>query len=316
MVLSAIFGVLENGYSMLDALRPLLLTILMNLVALAAAHAGQPPIQLPADTTWLAQPTAENARPPTGNQLDAPPAGTVVGIGDSLLITVFGHPDMSAEVVVSEDNQVAIPLIGRLRVSGMTQEALERLIAQKLREGEYLQHPEVSVTLRQISSRRVAILGEVAKPGRYPLRGKVSVLDLVAEAGGLTPGADHVVYLIRQREGAENQAVRTPIDLRELNERAFHQANQMLMPNDVLYVGPQRRFYIHGEVRKPGSYPVEPNLDVMRALSVAGGVTERGSTSRIRLYRKNEQQQLQERAAALDEPVSGDDVIFVKERFF
>ena len=86
--------------------------------------------------------------------------------------------------------------------------------------------------------------------------------------------------------------------------------------DDVVFVGPQKFFYIYGEVRRPGSYPMEPDLDIMRALSIGGGVTERGSTSRINLHRKTDQAGGQDLSPGLTDAVHEGDVIFVKERLF
>lgn len=239
-----------------------------------------------------------------------------IGAGDVLQVTVFGQPDLSAEVSVTDEGEVTLPLIGLLRIAGMSQAELEKLIAQRLREREYLLHPEVSVTVRQNRSQAVSVLGEVVRPGRYPLQGRFTVLDLLAVAGGLTPKADTVAVLLRKELGAAGAPVRIPIRLDRVANPDRSPLDLVLSQGDMVYVGQQKFFYIHGEVRRPGSYPMEPDLDVMRALSLGGGVTERGSMSRIQIHRKSEGAEARDFSPQLTDAVKDGDVIYVKERIF
>jgi polysaccharide export outer membrane protein len=245
-------------------------------------------------------------------------ATATVGVGDTLQVTVFGQPDMSAEVTVTENEEVSLPLIGKLRVGKLTQGEIEKLVGRRLREGQFLLNPEVSVQIRQIRSQMVSVLGEVVRPGRYPIQGRLTVLDLLATAGGLTARAEHVVYLLRRSEGSDENAQRTriPIHLDRVSDPQRGQLDAGLKNDDMIYVGQQKMFYIYGEVRRPGSYPLEPELNVMRALSISGGVTERGSTRRIKIHRKGENQEVRELDAALVDDIQGGDVVFVKERLF
>lgn len=243
-------------------------------------------------------------------------AALSIGAGDVLQVTVFGQPDLSAEVSVTDEGEVTLPLIGLLRIAGMSQAELEKLIAQRLREREYLLHPEVSVTVRQNRSQAVSVLGEVARPGRYPLQGRFTVLDLLAVAGGLTPKADTVAVLLRKEGGPAGAPVRIPIRLDRVANPDRSPLDLVLSQGDMVYVGQQKYFYIHGEVRRPGSYPMEPDLDVMRALSLGGGVTERGSMGRIQIHRKSEGEEARDFSPQLTDAVKDGDVIYVKERIF
>lgn len=240
-----------------------------------------------------------------------------VGAGDLLQVTVFGQPDMSAEVSVTDGGEVTLPLIGLIRIAGMSQSDIEKLIAQRLREREYLLNPEVSVTVRQNRSQAVSVLGEVVRPGRYPIQGRFTVLDLLAVAGGLTPKADAVAVLLRKAEaGSAQPAVRIPIRLDRVANPDRSALDLPLTHDDMVYVGQQKFFYIHGEVRRPGSYPMEPDLDVMRALSISGGVTERGSMGRINIHRKSDGAAPRDFSPNLTDSVLDGDVIYVKERIF
>jgi len=292
----------------------------------AAAATSNPPVTSPSTSRGQVQRPLGAA---TGVAKPAPPTPAVaaaaaspqvaalsIGAGDVLQVTVFGQPDLSAEVSVTDEGEVTLPLIGLLRIAGMSQAELEKLIAQRLREREYLLHPEVSVTVRQNRSQAVSVLGEVARPGRYPLQGRFTVLDLLAVAGGLTPKADTVAVLLRKEGGAAGAPVRIPIRLDRVANPDRSPLDLVLSQGDMVYVGQQKFFYIHGEVRRPGSYPMEPDLDVMRALSLGGGVTERGSMSRIQIHRKSEGAEARDFSPQLTDAVKDGDVIYVKERIF
>ncbi len=229
---------------------------------------------------------------------------------------------MSAEVTVNDNAQVTLPLIGTLKIGGFSPPAIEKLIAQRLKDGEYLRNPEVSVQVRQVRSQMISVLGEVLRPGRFPILGKLTVLDALATAGGLTPKADRTVFLLR-RNGADgtpmngdSQRKEIAIRLDQLIDSGKEDLDVELKNDDVVFVAPQKVFYIHGEVRRPGAYPMEAELDVMRVLAISGGVTERGSLRRIRIHRKDANQKIQVLTPDLNAPIVNGDVVYVDERLF
>ncbi len=257
----------------------------------------------------------------------SPPASAVserdslsVGVGDQIFITVFGQPDMSAEVTVNDNQQVTLPLVGMLKVGGLSPAAIEKLVAMRLKDGDYLRNPEVSVQVRQVRSQMISVLGEVQRPGRFALLGKLSVLDALATAGGLTARADRTVFLIRRKPTADGskeiERQEIAIQLDQLIDVVKGDVDLDLKNLDVIYVGQQKLFYVHGEVRKPGAYPMEPELTVMRVLAISGGVTDRGSMRRIRIHRKGASNQIEEFTPTLNTKISGGDVVFVDERLF
>jgi len=279
------------------------------------AQAQTRPISLPLENQWTNIPVAPSAKetvPQNGLERLS------VGVGDQIFITVFGQPDMSAEVTVNDNEQVTLPLIGTMKIGGLTPPMIEKLIAQRLKDGEYLRNPEVSVQVRQVRSQMISVLGEVQRPGRFPILGKLTVLDAVATAGGLTQKADSTALLIRRNPAlnGETQRREIPIRLDQVTNSRSNELDIELRNDDVVYVAQQKLFYIHGEVRKPGAYPMEPDLNVMRVLSISGGVTDRGSLRRIRIHRKDADAKIQEFTPDLNSPVLGGDVIFVDERLF
>lgn len=241
-----------------------------------------------------------------------------VGPGDVLQISVFGSPDLSAEVVVGDNGQISLPLVGSIAVENKSSTEIATLYADRLVRGLYVKEPRVSVQVRQQRSRQISVLGEVQKPGRYPLQGRTSIVDALSLAGGLTSRADKVVTLLRRdAQGQEQEKLFVfPLRLDDASTVARQTLEQELQADDVVYVGVQKVFYIYGEVRRPGMYPLEGDINVMRALSISGGVTERGTTRRIKITREQSSGKTIELRASISEPIKPGDVIFVDERIF
>jgi len=254
---------------------------------------------------------------PPGNGRDGLPP---LGIGDQITIAVFGQPDLSAEVTVGESGTIMVPLIGTLNVLNMSAAQLEAMVAMRLKDGGYLQNPGVSVQIRQLRSQLVSVIGEVQRPGRYPIQGRMTVLEALATAGGLTPRADKTIVLLRKPsadKASDTQREEISIQLETEGNGQFRgRLDAALLNDDVVFVGVQKLFYIHGEVRRPGAYPMEPGLNIMKALSISGGVSERGSARRISIHRLNADKVLKELPAELAMPIQPDDVIHVDERLF
>lgn len=127
-----------------------------------------------------------------------------IGVEDELGISVWHEPDLSAVAVVRPDGMITLPLLNDLKVTGMTTHQLQDMLTDKLKD--FVKEPQVTVVVRQIRSRRVYLFGEVARPGTYPLNTSMTVLELLAEAGG--PGTYAKlgsIYVIRQENGARKR---------------------------------------------------------------------------------------------------------------
>lgn len=240
----------------------------------------------------------------------------VVGEGDQLLVTVFGQPDLSADVVVGNTGSVTLPLVGQVAVRGKTIGEISALFSERLEQGQYLRNPQVSVKVVQQNSRSFSVLGEVLRPGHYPLQRDLNVLDALSVAGGVTVRADKAMHIVRREEGRDGAVVRIPLRLDTDSGYWMGQLTQSIQPYDVLVVASQKNFYVYGEVRKPGAYPIEEDLNVMRVLSIGGGVTDKGSTRRIVIHRKSDAGAVREIPAGLTDPVLPGDVVFINERIF
>lgn len=242
-----------------------------------------------------------------------------LGVGDQITIAVFGQPDLSAEVTVGESGTIMVPLIGTLNVLNLSAAQLESMVATRLKDGGYLQNPGVSVQIRQLRSQLVSVIGEVQRPGRYPIQGRMTVLEALATAGGLTQRADKTIVLLRKPaadKGAAPPREEISIQLETAGGHFGGRLDAPLLNDDVVFVGVQKQFYIHGEVRRPGAYPMETGMNIMKALSLSGGVSERGSDRRIKIHRLDARKVLQEFKADPATPLQPDDVIHVDERLF
>lgn len=280
----------------------------------SALAANLPPanLQAPETTRQPAPPAAVR------NSVALAQTDELVAEGDQLVISVFGQPDLNADLTVGESGVITLPLVGTLEVKGKSANQIAQIFTQKLEQGQYLRNPKVAVKLVQQQSRSFSVMGEVQRPGRYPLSSALSVLDGLSLAGGMTARADKHVRLLRRAaqqndaELVEYAAVKLDLD----NGSVPEQLAQKLKPNDILFVAQQKNFYIYGEVRKPGMYPMEEDLNIMRVLSIGGGVTERGSARRIVIHRKTADGKLHEIPAQITDKVEAGDVVFVNERIF
>lgn len=245
-----------------------------------------------------------------------------VGPGDTLQIVVFGQPDLSATITVSVAGDIVVPVVGLIAVAGTSPSAIAGRIAAGLRSKNYLQDPQVSVEVLQVRSQMTSILGEVMRPGRYPLEGRLSLLELLAMAGGLKETADDTAVLLRKSTSpyaVEPGASQSRLELYVGGRQALSREVQdvPLMAGDVVYIGPAKRFFIYGEVARAGAYPMEEGLTIMRAVSLGGGLSQRASERRITIVRKVPGTQNEEKLkASLTDPVMPGDVIHVDERFF
>ena len=225
-----------------------------------------------------------------------------LGAGDAVRITVHQQPDLTTDARVSERGTVAMPLIGEVKLAGMSQVEAARAIADSFKKGQFLRNPQVTVAITTVRSKQVSVLGAVARPGRYALDDTSSKLtDVIAAAGGITPtGADTVTVM---RDGKEQRVavLGKPFDLKG---------------GETIHVERAPVFYIYGEVARAGAYRIEPNMTVMQAIAAGGGITPRGSDRRLKLRRAGADGKVAETDAKLHDAVKADDVIFVKEALF
>ncbi len=238
----------------------------------------------------------------------------ILGEGDSIRITVFQNPDLTTETRISEGGTITFPLIGEVQLAGLTPARAEARIAEHLVKGKFLVKPQVSVNLVQVRSRQVSVLGQVARPGRYPLDDTSSNLsDILAVAGGISPTGDDKVTVTMKRDG---KVAKLDVDVPAMYRTGDLSKNIRLENGDVIFVQRAPVFYIYGEVQRAGSYRLEQGMTVMQAVSVGGGVTARGTDRGLKIRRRGPDGTLRAIDAHLTDLVQPDDVVYVRESWF
>jgi polysaccharide export outer membrane protein len=237
-----------------------------------------------------------------------------LGPGDSIKVQVYQSPDLSLEARVSETGVINYPLVGRINIGGLTVTDAEARIAQALKKNRILKAPQVNINVTQVRGSQVAVLGQVSKPGRFPLEAmNVRVSDMVAAAGGITPQGDDVVVVTGIRN---KKPFRKSVDTSALFAGKGGGEDILVQPGDTIYVAKAPVYYIYGEAQKPGYYKVEPGMTVMQAIATGGGITPRGSQSRLQITRKTPEGRVVELSPKLTDTVQAGDVLFVKESIF
>lgn len=213
------------------------------------------------------------------------PLEYVIGARDALEINVYQEKDLSGTFGVSADGKIFFPLLGDVRIVGLTPPQTQEKLEGLLRDG-YLKRPQVSVSVKEYRSKGVSVLGGVANPGTYQLwGGRTTLLELIAMAGGvnLEAGSKSLI-LVRPDDSGETKSI--TIDLDRLLKEGDASQNMLVQPNDAIYVTKADAIIVYGEVKSPGTYPLESKgMTVLEALSKAGGLTQYAAPNRTRIMR-------------------------------
>ena len=239
------------------------------------------------------------------------------------------------------DGAFSFPLIGRVVAAGRTVEELEAALRTRLLDG-YFRDPRVTVAVAEYRSRQVFVMGEVRSPGAYPLAADTTLIEILSLAGSLTSQASGVAIVVRANGAPPGRAAGEPpfaengggppaadnggagalpadsgtvrVNLRDL-EGGDLSRNIVLRDGDTVFVPRAETFYVFGEVRSPGSFPIQEGLTVLQALSLAGGANEFAALNRITILRMVDGEQVEIRVK-LDDLVQRDDTIRVPVKFF
>lgn len=265
-----------------------------------AATSAQAPVPAQAATRAPA-PTTTAALPPAATTQEA----YVIGAGDVLDVVLVGPDDYRARVTVQTDGTIQLPFLNSIEARGKTLLALGREIAAKLEAGGYYVKPAIQVTVAQISSSYITVLGAVGNPGLVPIDREYRVSEIMARVGGIRPGGAETFYL-RRASGEE-----LPLTIATI-ARGGPDADPLVRAGDKLFVPDAPTFYIYGQVNAPGTYPIMGKMTLRMALARGGGLTSLGSDRRITVVRGGQELT----RVDLSQPVQEDDVIVVGERFF
>jgi polysaccharide export outer membrane protein len=289
--------------------------------------------------------TAEDEAPETGEvalTLEARPAPPLppppepflgrggsdyrIGRQDLLEITVFDVDELDQTVRVADDGSITMPLLGRLVVAGLTKGELEQLVARLLGE-RFVQDPQVTVFVKEYESKKIAVSGAVKKPGTYEMLGRKTLLEMISMAGGLDKdlGPNIIIF----RPGEDGATSRIPVDLERLVYAADPALNLAVWPGDIIYVPAVEkvRIFVSGAVKNPDLYevPRDEPVTVLKAVTLAGGTTDRAAEKRVTIMRTADDGTRQTlhvdlrkiKRGKLEDPIlQKDDIVLVPEAFF
>jgi polysaccharide export outer membrane protein len=199
--------------------------------------------------------------------------------GDVITIRVFGVPDMTQDFRVSDVGTIGLPMIGTVKAQGLTPHELEEKIGAALRDGGFINEPQVSVSAKEMRSAVVSVLGEVGKPGPYPVFSSCRLSDLITTAGGLTPRSGHLVTLTH----ADQPNVLVRIDLASGSSKDVE-----VYAGDSVLVSKAGVVYVLGDVGRPAGLVMENDskMSVLQALALAGGTGKDAGLKGTRIIRK------------------------------
>lgn len=208
-----------------------------------------------------------------------------IGRQDLLELKVFDLKELDQTVRVADDGSITLPLLGRLDVAGLTKGELEALIARLLEE-RYVRNPQVTIFVKEYQSKKVAVSGAVKKPDTYEMLGEKTLLEMISLAGGLDRDLGKEIIIFRPQEDGTQ---RISVDLDKLVYEADPALNVPVLPGDIVYVPAVEkvRIFVTGAVKAPNLYEVprsEP-VTVLKAVTLAGGTTDRASESRVQIIR-------------------------------
>jgi polysaccharide export outer membrane protein len=254
-----------------------------------------------------------------------------VGGYDVLHVIVYEEADLSRENIrVSADGYISFPLIGRVKVDGLTTSEIETFISRKLAEGQFVLDAHVAVLVSDYKSKQFMVLGSVKAPGTYPLQGKERVLDAISRAGGIDfeqGGKEGMIIRTEKPNTSSEQKVVIRFELTNLLKGGDQTSNLFLANEDLVYIPKAEYFYVIGQVENPGSYPyLEKEVTLVEALSMAGGFTPIAARNRTRIIRQEEGAEktitvkvdeiTRAGKKSLDVRIEPGDVIVVPESFF
>jgi polysaccharide export outer membrane protein len=249
------------------------------------------------------------------SRVETSSSALVLGPGDEVEVTVYGAPDLSGHARVSADGNISMPLIGHVRIGGLSDSEAEGAIEVKLRQNNILNDPQVSVYVKDYGSSGISVAGEVAKPGFYSILGPHRLFDVLQAAGGPTDKAANVVVIShRGQEDATTLSI-------SKNPAEMAASNVDIKPGDTVVVPKAGVVYVLGEVTRPGGYVLNSTggVTVLQVVAVAGGPTHVASAGKTRLLRRNgsgfQEQPINLkkllRGKAHDVSVQNDDILFI-----
>jgi polysaccharide export outer membrane protein len=244
----------------------------------------------------------------------------VVGAQDVLKVMVFDEPQLSGTFRVDIDGAFTYPFLGRIKAVGQNLRTVEAELARLLADG-YVRRPQVTIEVEQYRSRSIFVVGEVRSPGKYPLAGEMTLIEALAQAGSTTSTAGTEVLILHPTDPARPEQAEpgatpdnrtTRVNLADLQSGKILN-NVMLREGDTIFIPKAERFFVTGHVRTPGAYTYERGMTVLQAISLAGGLSEKGSDRGIKVVRVLNGQK-RELGVKVTDVIQPNDTLVVRQR--
>ena len=206
-----------------------------------------------------------------------------LGIGDLIHVNVYGVPDLDTRTRVSSNGDIYLPLINYVHVDGLTQDEVEKVLEKRVEDGGFVRNAHVQVSIEENTSEVVSVLGEVARPGLYPVLGEQMLFNLISAAGGLSDRAGQTITITHRAQPQKPQTVTISRNLED-----HPQSNVRIYPGDSVMVRRADVVYIVGDVAHPSGFLMDNSghLTVLQALALAGGTTSSAKLNGTRIIRK------------------------------
>lgn len=266
--------------------------------------AGPAPLAGPAGSSETGTAGAAPSEAAAGQPAVIVDQSFALGVGDVVEVGVVGQPASRARV--GNDGEIVLPLLGKVKALNLTANELAQKIQDALVKGGFYANPVVRVEVVGVSSRFATVLGNVASPGLLPLD-KTYHLSAVVARVGAHAGESGFVILTRADGSSKKYS------MEELATGGGAE-DPVVMPGDKIYVpaATAEVFYVSGQVKAPGAFPIQKDMTVREAIARSGGLTEMGSEKKVKIFRKN----VQLKGAKLDTKLEAGDIVEVGERLF
>ncbi|HKD00805.1 MAG TPA: polysaccharide biosynthesis/export family protein [Terriglobales bacterium] len=273
-------------------------------------------------TQDTSQPAVPAPRPATEagkqktNEIPAQSSELRLGAGDLVELNVYNVPELSTKARVSGNGEIYLPLVDYVHIGGLSLQEAQTVIEKRYEDGGFLKDPHISLLVDESATQGASVLGEVSRPGVYPVLGQPRLLDLVSAAGGFTDRAGRVVTITHRDQPDQPVTVTLPRNPADKSE-----SNIQVYPGDMIAVHRADIVYVVGEVGKPSGFLMDTgSLSVLQAIALAGGVNRTAKLNDAKIIRKTPEGAMTETpiqlkkilaAKAPDLPMQADDILFV-----
>jgi polysaccharide export outer membrane protein len=300
--------------------------ILACALVMAALAQDQPvqPSGKPADTpATTAAPASKPAsttetQPATGEKDAVSPGGHAplrLGAGDLVEVSVYNVPELASKARIGGSGDVYLPLIDYAHVAGLTTDEAQQLIEKKLSDGGFVKNPHVTIFVDEYALQGASVLGEIARPGVYPVMGQPRLFDVISAAGGMTDKAGNSATISHRDQPGKSETIALAKNLEDIP-----QSNVEIFPGDTIVIRRADIIYVVGDVARPSGLLIDRGtLTVLQAIALAGGTTRTSRPNSTRIIHKGpngitekhvELKKILE-AKIPDVPLNPDDILFV-----